>query len=127
MTSKVSFDGAPASPRSVKCVRERTLAGLLRRESSGAIDFRYDRECFLGIPLFDLVVTASSGGSLYRRAVIAVFDNLLPDSDSIRRRVAERVGASGTDAYSMLAALGHDCVGAPISPRGCRSGTCGTN
>ena len=44
--------------------------------------------------------------------VAAVFDNLLPDSDAVRRRVAEKVGARGTDAYSMLAAIGHDCVGA---------------
>ena len=44
--------------------------------------------------------------------VINVFDNLLPDSDAIRKRVAERVGAGGTDAYSLLTALGLDCVGA---------------
>jgi len=41
-----------------------------------------------------------------------VFENLLPDSDDIRRRVAERVGAEGVDAYSLLARIGRDCVGA---------------
>lgn len=44
--------------------------------------------------------------------VIAIFVNLLPDSDDIRRRVAERVGADGVDAYSLLARIGRDCVGA---------------
>lgn len=44
--------------------------------------------------------------------VIAVFDNLLPDNDDIRRRVAERIGADGLDAYSLLAKIGRDCVGA---------------
>jgi len=44
--------------------------------------------------------------------VIAVFDNLLPDSDALRRRVAERVGAAGVDAFSLLAAIGRDCAGA---------------
>lgn len=44
--------------------------------------------------------------------VIAVFDNLLPDNDDIRRRLAERVGADGLDAYSLLARIGRDCVGA---------------
>ena len=44
--------------------------------------------------------------------VVAVFDNLLPDNDDIRRRVAERAHAEGIDAYSLLAAIGHDCVGA---------------
>lgn len=45
-------------------------------------------------------------------AVISVFENLLPDSDAIRRSVAERVGADGVDAYSLLARIGRDCVGA---------------
>lgn len=44
--------------------------------------------------------------------VLTVFDNLLPDSAAIRRRVAERVGAKGIDAHSLLTALGQDCVGA---------------
>ena len=44
--------------------------------------------------------------------VAAVFENLLPDSDTLRRHVAEKVGARGIDAYSMLAKIGHDCVGA---------------
>ncbi|MGY3637189.1 HipA N-terminal domain-containing protein [Bradyrhizobium sp. Lot33] len=39
-------------------------------------------------------------------AVKAVFDNLLPDSDALRRRVAQEVGAAGSDAYSLLAAIG---------------------
>ena len=44
--------------------------------------------------------------------VMAVFDNLLPDSDFIRRRVAERVGAEGVDAFSLLSQIGRDCIGA---------------
>lgn len=44
--------------------------------------------------------------------VMAVFDNLLPDTDEIRRRVAEKRGAEGTDAFSLLSAIGRDCVGA---------------
>jgi serine/threonine-protein kinase HipA len=41
-----------------------------------------------------------------------VFDNLLPDNATIRKKIAERVGAEGVDAFSLLAALGRDCVGA---------------
>jgi serine/threonine-protein kinase HipA len=44
--------------------------------------------------------------------VVAVFENLLPDSDVLRRRVAEKVGAEGIDAYSLLSQIGRDCVGA---------------
>jgi len=51
--------------------------------------------------------------------VIAVFDNLLPDSEQVRRRVAERVKAEGDDAYSLLAKAGRDCVGAlQVLPEG---------
>jgi serine/threonine-protein kinase HipA len=44
--------------------------------------------------------------------VAAVFENLLPDSEALRRRVAEKVGAGGIDAYSLLSSIGRDCVGA---------------
>lgn len=45
-------------------------------------------------------------------AVVAVFDNLLPDNIHVRRQVAERTGAEGADAYSLLAQIGRDCVDA---------------
>lgn len=44
--------------------------------------------------------------------VVAVFEKLLPDSEAVRRRVAENVGARGIDAYSLLFHIGRDCVGA---------------
>jgi serine/threonine-protein kinase HipA len=44
--------------------------------------------------------------------VLAVFENLLPDNDTLRRQIAARAHAEGTDAYSLLGAIGHDCVGA---------------
>jgi len=89
------------------------LVGRLRRLASGAIDFQYD-ESWLGweyalpisisLPLREDRYTGDP--------VIAVFDNLLPDNEPIRRRVAERVKADGYDAYSLLAKVGRDCVGA---------------
>lgn len=66
----------------------------------------------LGVCNARVVVASSSGGRIQGAAVTAVFDNLLPDSDTLRRRVAEKVGAAGTDFYSLLAAIGRDCVGA---------------
>ncbi|MCP9232992.1 type II toxin-antitoxin system HipA family toxin [Mesorhizobium sp. LMG 17147] len=89
------------------------LVGLLRRESTGAIDFQYAHEWLDWRGTFPVSLSLPLREDRYIGApVINVFDNLLPDSDAIRRRVAERVGADGTDAYSMLAALGHDCIGA---------------
>lgn len=89
------------------------LVGQLRRDLSGAISFQYDRawlewEFVLPVSLsLPLREQAYSGAP-----VIAVFDNLLPDNDHLRRQIAARTRAEGIDAYSLLGAIGHDCVGA---------------
>jgi serine/threonine-protein kinase HipA len=45
-------------------------------------------------------------------AVEAYFENLLPDSESIRRRLQERFHTDSRAAFDLLAAIGRDCVGA---------------
>ncbi len=40
------------------------------------------------------------------------FDNLLPDSVSIRKRLQSRFGTESQDAFDLLTAIGRDCVGA---------------
>jgi serine/threonine-protein kinase HipA len=45
-------------------------------------------------------------------AVTNYFDNLLPDSAAIRRRLRHRFRARSTEAFDLLAAVGRDCVGA---------------
>ena len=86
---------------------------LTSRHKGGAISFQYDDTWLdwdarlpvsLSLPLRADKFTGA--------AVVAVFENLLPDNDAILKRVAERSGATGTDAYSMLSAIGRDCVGA---------------
>jgi serine/threonine-protein kinase HipA len=103
------------------------LVGVLSRATSGAIDFRYDQQWLTWESTFPISLSLPLREDRYIGApVINVFDNLLPDSESIRRRVAERVGAGGTDAYSMLTALGHDCVGAlQFLPEGIDPGPAG--
>ncbi|MGT2466573.1 HipA N-terminal domain-containing protein [Mesorhizobium atlanticum] len=105
------------------------LVGVLHRESTGAIDFRYAGEWLQWRGTFPVSLSLPLREDRYIGApVINVFDNLLPDNDAIRKRVAERVGAEGTDAYSMLAALGHDCVGAlQFLPDGVDPGTPGSS
>lgn len=44
--------------------------------------------------------------------VESFFDNLLPDSVDIRRRVQARFGAASTSAFDLLFEVGRDCVGA---------------
>ena len=87
--------------------------GRLQKASSGAIDFQYDPEWLNRDRAIPISLSLPLREDAYRGAVVtAVFDNLLPDSDAIRRRVAEKVGAEGIDAYSLLTAIGRDCVGA---------------
>lgn len=40
------------------------------------------------------------------------FDNLLPDSEAIRLRIANRFKTDSADAFDLLQAIGRDCVGA---------------
>ncbi|WP_174274245.1 type II toxin-antitoxin system HipA family toxin [Sphingomonas bacterium] len=87
--------------------------GLLVRAASGAIEFAYDDEWLAWEHAMPVSLSLPLGTRRYVGAPVwAVFDNLLPDSEPIRRRLAERVGARGTDAFSLLERIGHDCVGA---------------
>jgi serine/threonine-protein kinase HipA len=80
----------------------------------GLHEFQYDdswttspagRQLSLSLPF-------TPGNVPHRGEVVRnFFDNLLPDSDAIRRRVAQKYGAS-TDTFDLLAAIGRDCVGA---------------
>lgn len=48
----------------------------------------------------------------YKGAVVLnFFENLLPDSEHVRRRIAERFGTS-MEAFNLLREIGRDCVGA---------------
>jgi serine/threonine-protein kinase HipA len=89
------------------------LVGRLLKESSGAISFTYHESWLAWPTAWPISLSMPMRPTPYKgEAVIAVFDNLLPDSDVIRRRVAEKMGAAGTDAYSLLSVIGRDCVGA---------------
>ena len=51
-------------------------------------------------------------GVIQTAAVGAYFDNLLPDSDSIRKRLQAQFGTDTRGAFDLLEAIGQDCVGA---------------
>ena len=89
------------------------LVGRLQRETSGAIDFQYDDSWLSWDQTFPVSLSLPLREDRYiGTPVIAVFDNLLPDNEDIRRRVAARSDADGIDSYSLLSAIGRDCVGA---------------
>ncbi|MCC8395645.1 type II toxin-antitoxin system HipA family toxin [Paraburkholderia sp. MMS20-SJTR3] len=65
-----------------------------------------------GRPL-SLSLPFTPGNQPYRGQLVAdYFDNLLPDSEPIRRRIAARFRIGSTAPFPLLSALGRDCVGA---------------
>jgi serine/threonine-protein kinase HipA len=119
--------GRPRAHAPLNVFLNSRLVGVLRRESTGAVDFKYADDWLSFRGTFPVSLSLPLREDRYiGEPVLNVFDNLLPDSSDIRKRVAERVGAAGTDAYSMLTALGHDCVGAlQFLPDGADPGTAG--
>ena len=81
----------------------------------GPQEFSYD-EAWLRSNQFrplSLSLPAGLGAtSLKGSAVESWFDNLLPDSDAIRRRAQTRFQAASIGAFDLLAAIGRDCAGA---------------
>ncbi len=89
------------------------LVGQLNKTASGAIDFQYDPSWLSWEHGLPISLSLPLREDVFRgEPVMAVFENLLPDADTLRWRVAEKVAADGIDAYSLLAAIGRDCVGA---------------
>jgi len=103
------------------------LVGDLRKSSTGAIDFQYHRSWLEREVALPVSLSLPLREDRYiGKPVIAVFDNLLPDNDAIRRTLAQRVRAEGEDAYSLLSALGRDCIGAlQFLPEGAEPGPAG--
>ena len=80
----------------------------------GDIEFTYDTEWMSspgGRPL-SLSLPYTGERALKGERVQNFFDNLLPDSDAIRRRLATRFKTQTTGAFDLLQAIGRDCVGA---------------
>jgi serine/threonine-protein kinase HipA len=89
------------------------LVGRLTKKVTGSIEFSYDTQWLSWEHAIPTSLSMPLREEVYKGdVVLAVFENLLPDSGSIRSRVAERVGAQGIDFYNLLSEIGKDCVGA---------------
>lgn len=87
--------------------------GVLERASSGAVGFSYDPDWLAWSKAMPVSISLPLTGESFRGAPVTnVFENLLPDAEQVRKNVAERLGADGVDAFSLLAVAGRDCVGA---------------
>ena len=82
---------------------------------SGVPTFTYDAQWTRSpsVRALSLSLPLTAGNSEHRGDVVAhYFDNLLPDSAGIRKRLATRFKTRSTAAFDLLAAIGRDCVGA---------------
>jgi serine/threonine-protein kinase HipA len=89
--------------------------GYWRVPSRGSMEFQYATEWMKSDeqrPLSLALPLTLDEAPLKGRAVEAYFENLLPDSDRIRRRVQLRFRAASREPFDLLAAIGRDCVGA---------------
>jgi serine/threonine-protein kinase HipA len=86
--------------------------GMLKKTSAGAISFQYSEDWIVSnkppISMSLPIQEAEYSGP----NVSAFFDNLLPDSSLIRRKIAERMNSQSDSAFDLLSAIGADCVGA---------------
>ncbi len=81
----------------------------------GDMALQYDaawRASDVGRPLSLSLPFGLGNEALTGPAVAHYFDNLLPDSPAIRKRVAERFRTGSVEAFDLLGAIGRDCVGA---------------
>ena len=89
------------------------LVGFFLKDPGGTVAFGYDESWLARDNAIPVSLSLPLREDPFKGPVVAAFfENLLPDSESLRRRVSEKVGAEGMDAYSLLSRIGRDCVGA---------------
>jgi serine/threonine-protein kinase HipA len=84
-------------------------------KASSASELQYDdawRASPRGRPISLSLPFHIDNGPLTGDQVSHYFEGLLPDSDTIRKRIAARFRTGSTDAFDLLEAVGRDCVGA---------------
>lgn len=88
--------------------------GIWTFNRNDATEFQYNHEWMnssAGRPL-SLSLPYSGDKAFKGSQVSNFFDNLLPDSQAIRVRIATRFKTSSADTFDLLQAIGRDCVGA---------------
>ena len=107
--------GRPSGARSLAVWMNAERVGTWTLPVRGPQTFKY-HETWLHSSQFrslSLSLSAGFGGAdLSGDAVESWFDNLLPDSELIRRRAQSRFQAASSSAFDLLAAIGRDCAGA---------------
>ncbi len=89
--------------------------GVWRIPARGDMELQYDpawMSSVAGRPLSLSLPFGVDASALKGDKVNNYFENLLPDSDVIRKRLATKFKTESTGAFDLLQAIGRDCVGA---------------
>jgi serine/threonine-protein kinase HipA len=107
--------GRPTHSQALSVWANGERVGVWRLPARGSMEFAYDPawvESPAGRPL-SLSMPFTPGNMAQKGPrVLNYFDNLLPDSEAIRKRIAQRYQTDTLDAFDLLQAIGRDCVGA---------------
>ena len=91
------------------------FVGVWEYSRSRVPEFRYDQSWIdweESRPL-SLAIPFRAGNAVHRGPVVSnYFENLLPESEDIRKRISTRYKTKSQDAFELLHAIGRDCVGA---------------
>jgi serine/threonine-protein kinase HipA len=107
--------GRRSHSRSLSIWSNGVRVGTWTIPARGPMELRYDPEWVasdVGRPLSLSLPFGAPGVPLTGEVIDSYFDNLLPDSDQIRKRIAARFKTGSTDVFDLLQAIGRDCVGA---------------
>ena len=106
--------GRPSHSRTLSVWTNGQRVGTWTFNRRGEHSLEYDSEWMnspAGRPL-SLSLPFTGDVALKGDRVRNFFDNLLPDSETIRLRIATRFKTDGAEAFDLLQAIGRDCVGA---------------
>lgn len=105
--------GRNKTTRVLEVYLNKNLVGTYTKSQKGSIAFQYAASWLshpspislsYSLPLTEAPYTGEK--------VSAFFENLLPEGPETRRKIAQNLGAEGTEAFDLLRVMGRDCVGA---------------
>jgi serine/threonine-protein kinase HipA len=91
------------------------LVGCWTIKSQGQHEFRYEEQWLAakGARPISISMPLQPTDAPYKGQIVEnYFENLLPDSTDIRRRIQTRFGVASSSAFDLLSEIGRDCVGA---------------
>jgi serine/threonine-protein kinase HipA len=92
-----------------------TQVGQWRVPARGSMEFQYESDWINskeGRPLSLSMPFTIDNSPLTGKSIENYFENLLPDSATIRKRLQTRFQTASAHAFDLLTAIGRDCIGA---------------